>query len=104
MPDSLQQAAADGPGQGNPGNSKRCQIAGAIKRSNRRSLTSKLSRRLAEFGALNLNETIDPVKVDAFVAKKAAAHDEIEHLQDELKTLKEQRKETPSPVPACLAA
>jgi hypothetical protein len=60
-----------------------------------RSLTSKLSRRLAEFGALNLNETIDPVKVDAFVAKKAAAHDEIEHLQDELKTLKERRKETP---------
>ncbi|NMQ26795.1 hypothetical protein E4Q23_02905 [Candidatus Accumulibacter phosphatis] len=36
-----------------------------------RSLTSKLSRRLAEFGALNLNETIDPVKVDAFVAKKS---------------------------------
>ena len=28
--------------------------------------------------------------------QKAAAHDEIEHLQDELKTLKEQRKETPS--------
>ena len=61
-----------------------------------RSLTSKLSRQLAQFGALNLNETIDPAKVDAFVAKKAATHDEIEHLQDKLKTLKEQRKETPS--------
>jgi hypothetical protein len=62
-----------------------------------RSLTSKLSRRLAQFGALNLDETIDPAKVDAFVAKKAAAHDEIEQLQEGLKTLKEQRKETPSP-------
>jgi len=61
-----------------------------------RSLTSKLSRRLAQFGTLNLNETIDSAKVEAFVAKKAAAHDEIEHLQDELKTLKEQRQETPS--------
>jgi len=61
-----------------------------------RSLTSQLSRRLAQFGTLNLNETIDPAKVDAFVAKKAAAHDEIEHLQDELKTLKAQRQETPS--------
>ena len=61
-----------------------------------RALTSKLSRRLAQFGAFNLNETIEPAKVEAFVAKKAAAHDEIEHLQDELKALKEQRKETPS--------
>ena len=104
MPDSLQQVAADGPGQGNPGNSKRCQIAGAIKRSNRRSLTSKLSRRLAQFGTLPLDETIAPAKVEAFVAKIAAAHYDIEHLQDELKTLKEHRQETPSPVPACLAA
>jgi hypothetical protein len=39
------------------------------------------SRRLAQFGTLHLNETIDPVKVEAFVANKAAAHDEIEHLQ-----------------------
>ena len=46
-----------------------------------RSLASKLSRRLAQFGTLHLNETIDPVKVEAFVANKAAAHDEIEHLQ-----------------------
>jgi len=61
-----------------------------------RSLTSKLSRRLAQFGALNLDETIDPAKVESCVAKKAAAHDEIEQLQEELKTLKEQRKETPS--------
>jgi transposase-like protein len=61
-----------------------------------RSLTSKLSRRLAQFGALNLDETIDPAKVEAFVAKKAAAHDEIEQLQEGLKTLKEQRKDTPS--------
>ncbi len=63
-----------------------------------RSLTSQLSRGLAQFGALNLKETLEPAKVEAFVAKKAAAHDEIEHLQDELKTLKEQRKETPSPL------
>jgi len=27
--------------------------------------------------------------------EKAAAYDEIEHLEDELKTLKEQRKDTP---------
>jgi len=63
-----------------------------------RSLTGKLSRLLAQFGTLNLKETIDPAKVDAFVAKKAAAHDEIEHLQNELKTLKEQRKQTASHV------
>jgi hypothetical protein len=41
-----------------------------------RSLTNRLSRRLAPFGALNLDETIGPAKVEGFVAKKAAAHDD----------------------------
>ncbi|MBK5971251.1 MULTISPECIES: putative transposase [Thiorhodovibrio] len=60
-----------------------------------RSATGKLTRRLARFGEMTLDETIEPEHVEPFVRKKAALQEEIETLQQDLKTLKAQRKETP---------
>jgi hypothetical protein len=65
-----------------------------------RSLAGRLRRRLAQFGALTLDETIDPAKVESLIAKKVAAKEEVEQLQEEIKTLKEQRKATPSHIAA----
>jgi transposase len=67
------------------------QLTGSI-----RSIAAKLSRRLAEFGAMNLEGTIEPDCVEAFIKKKAALQDEIEALQTDLGGLKNQRKEVPS--------
>lgn len=60
-----------------------------------RSATGKLTRRLARFGEMTLDDTIEPEHVEPFVRKKAALQEEIETLQQDLKTLKAQRKETP---------
>jgi len=59
-----------------------------------RSATGKLSRRLAKFGAMNLEETIEPKHLEAFVQRKAALHEEVESLQREVQTLKAERKAT----------
>jgi hypothetical protein len=59
-----------------------------------RSGTGKLNRRLAQFGAMNLEETIEPEQVEPFVQRKAKLHGEIESLQTEIQTLKQARKAT----------
>jgi len=59
-----------------------------------RSRTGKLNRRLAQFGSMNLEETIEPEQVEPFVQRKADLQEEIESLQTEIQTLKEARKAT----------
>jgi hypothetical protein len=55
-----------------------------------RSATGKLTRRLAKFAAMTLEEPIEP-----FMRCKATLQEEIEALQRDLDTLKVKRKETP---------
>lgn len=64
-----------------------------------RSGTGKLNRRLAQFGAMNLEEEIDPKPVESFLQRKAALQEEIEHLQKEIHTLKKERKNTAHHIP-----
>lgn len=66
------------------------QLDGKLRSSN-----AKLHRRLAEFGAFNLWQPIEPQNVEPFMQKKAALQEQIEALQAEVKTLKDQRKATP---------
>ncbi len=60
-----------------------------------RSLTAKLTRRLAKFAAMSLEESIEPEHIEPFVRRKAKLHEDIEALQRELDTLKAKRKQTP---------
>ena len=60
-----------------------------------RALTGKLSRRLANFGAINLEEPIEPAHVEPFMRRKATLQEEIDVLQTELATCKAERKATP---------
>jgi hypothetical protein len=60
-----------------------------------RSATGKLNRLLAQFGAMNLDETIEPQHVEPFLQRKAALQDEIESLQHTVQTAKAARKATP---------
>jgi hypothetical protein len=60
-----------------------------------RSTTGKLTRRLARFAAMTLDESIEPKHVEPFVRRKAALQEDIETLQLDLNALKEKRKETP---------
>jgi len=60
-----------------------------------RSTTGKLTRRLARFAALSLDEPIEPQHVEPFLRRKAALQEEIEALQHDLDGLKRQRKQTP---------
>jgi transposase len=60
-----------------------------------RSATGKLTRRLAKFAAMTLEEPIEPKHVEPFVRRKAALQEQIETLQHELDALKTKRKETP---------
>ena len=60
-----------------------------------RSATGKLTRRLAKFAAITLQEPIEPKHVEPFVRHKAALQEQIETLQHDLDTLKTKRKETP---------
>jgi hypothetical protein len=64
-----------------------------------RSVTGKLTRRLAQFAAITLEQTIEPAHVEPFLRRKAALQDEIETLQTELDTLKAKRKQTPHHIP-----
>jgi hypothetical protein len=52
-----------------------------------RSAAGKRSRRLALFGAMHLEETIEPEHIEPFVCRKAAAQEEIETLQRQITTL-----------------
>lgn len=60
-----------------------------------RSGTGKLNRVLAQFGALNIEQGIEPTQIEPILRKKALLQEEIEQLQSEIKTLKETRKATP---------
>ena len=59
-----------------------------------RSTNGKLSRSLALFGALNIEQTIEPQHMEAFTQKKAALKDEVDALQAQLIELKAKRKAT----------
>ncbi len=60
-----------------------------------RSTTGKLTRRLAQFAAMTLQEPIEPKHVEPFVRRKAKLQEEVQALQHELGALKTKRKETP---------
>jgi len=57
-----------------------------------RSTNGKLTRRLSQFGSINLKSDIEPKKVEAFEHKKATLMEEIELFQNELGELKLKRK------------
>ena len=59
-----------------------------------RSANGKLSRSLAVFGALNIEQAIEPAQMEAFTQKKAALQDDIETLQIKVIELKASRKAT----------
>ena len=56
-----------------------------------KSLTAKLRPRMARWGALTLQEAIDPKTVEPFLQKKAALQAEIQQLQSELQQRKAER-------------
>jgi hypothetical protein len=64
-----------------------------------RSATGKLNRRLAQFGAISLDDPIAPKSVAGFMQRKADLQEEIEALQHEMQTLKDQRKATARHIP-----
>ena len=53
-----------------------------------------LSRKIAEFGAINLDGEIEPEKVEAFAQRKSDLQESIVQLQKEVDELKAQRKAT----------
>ena len=59
-----------------------------------RSANGKLSRCLALFGALNIEQTIEPAHMKAFIQKKAALKEAVDALQAQLIELKAKRKAT----------
>lgn len=60
-----------------------------------RSVAGKLSRLLAQFGAMNLEQPIEPEHVEPFLRRKAALQEDIDALQSELQIRKESRRATP---------
>ena len=58
-----------------------------------RSVNSKLTRRLSQFGAINLESDIDPKKVDRFEQKKAVLLEEITEFKSVLEELKSKRSD-----------
>jgi len=64
-----------------------------------RSLSGKLSRCLANFAAMTLEEPIETHHVEPFVRRKATLQEAIEALQQELATRKAERKATPQHIP-----
>lgn len=64
-----------------------------------RSGTGKLNRLLAQFGALNIEQSIEPEHVEPLVRQKSALQEQIEQLQAEVKDLKEKRKATAHHIP-----
>jgi len=59
-----------------------------------RSCTGKLARQMAQFGAMNMEESIEPKPAESFMQQKADVREEIEHLQKDCQRLKEERKQT----------
>jgi hypothetical protein len=63
------------------------------------SATGKLNRLLAQFGALNLEDPIEPEAVESFMHRKAALQEAIDQLQQDIQTGKAERKATPRHIP-----
>jgi len=59
-----------------------------------RKTVGRLSRKIAAFGAINLNGEIEPRKVEAFAQRKADLQDNIAQLKTEAAELKAKRKAT----------
>jgi hypothetical protein len=59
-----------------------------------RSANARLSRLLAQFGALNFELTIEPEQMVPFVTQKSALHEQIEGLKADVVKLKADRKGT----------
>jgi hypothetical protein len=59
-----------------------------------RKTVASLSRKKAEFGAMNLEGEIEAKKVEAFTQRKSGLREDIEHLTIEAEALKALRKET----------
>ena len=59
-----------------------------------RKTVSRLSRKIAEFGAIKLEGEIEPRKVEAFAQRKADLQDNITQLQTDVDELTAQRKAT----------
>ena len=64
-----------------------------------RSATGKLNRLLAQFGAMNLEATIEPEQVEPFLRRKAALQEEIDLLKQDIQSHKEARKAAPRHIP-----
>jgi len=60
-----------------------------------RSTAGKLSRLLAQFGAMNLEQPIEPEHVEPFLQRKATMQEEIDALHSELQARKASRRATP---------
>jgi hypothetical protein len=60
-----------------------------------RSHTSKLHRKLAEFGALTLEGDLEPAKLEHYQHQKAELLEEIDQLKEKASELKRQRKDVP---------
>jgi hypothetical protein len=58
-----------------------------------------LNRKIAEFGAVNLEDEIEPRKVEAFTRRKSDLQDSITALQKEVADLKAQRRATKKHIP-----
>jgi len=56
-----------------------------------RSVNGKLTRRLSQFGAMNLETDIEPKKIEMFERKKALLLEEITMFQNEVEALKSKR-------------
>lgn len=60
-----------------------------------KSCNGKLSRVLAKFGALNLEDTIEPNKVEPYLKQKAALQEDIDCFKEKIQILKDKRKDVP---------
>lgn len=63
-----------------------------------RSKISKLNRIMAKFGAMHMEEALEPDKMERFIQKKTELQETIELAQNEINELKAQRKELPKHV------
>jgi hypothetical protein len=64
-----------------------------------RKAVARLSRQRAEYGAINLDDDIEPRKVEAFAQRKSDLKERISQLQTEVDQLKAKRKDAKKHIP-----
>jgi len=64
-----------------------------------RSLSQKLSREKLKYGTLHLENEISPAHVESYVRKKAEIKSSVDGLEDIIKALKQERKDTKKHIP-----